>query len=70
MSVMRCELLLRSCNFTWALQFTCVKLVQNRVGSFFTVWGPMILVTVMVYPPSGWNKKNAKNRDWRISDIP
>ena len=24
---------LLSCNFVWALQFTCVKLVQDQVGS-------------------------------------
>jgi drug/metabolite transporter (DMT)-like permease len=34
----------------WALQFTCVKLVQDQVGPLFTVWGPMTLATVMLYP--------------------
>jgi drug/metabolite transporter (DMT)-like permease len=34
----------------WALQFTCVKLVQDQVGSLFTVWGPMTLATAMLYP--------------------
>ncbi len=34
----------------WALQFTCVKLVQDQVGSLFTVWAPMTLATVMLYP--------------------
>ncbi len=34
----------------WALQFTCVKLVQDQVGSLFTVWGPMTLSTLMLYP--------------------
>ena len=34
----------------WALQFTCVKLVQDQVGSLFTVWGPMTLATLMLYP--------------------
>jgi drug/metabolite transporter (DMT)-like permease len=34
----------------WALQFTCIKLVQNQVGSLFTVWGPMTLATLMLYP--------------------
>jgi drug/metabolite transporter (DMT)-like permease len=39
-----------SCNLMWALQFTCIKLVQEQVGSLFTVWGPMTLATVMLYP--------------------
>src|SRR6516225_2497973 len=39
-----------SCNLMWALQFTCIKLVQGQVGSLFTVWGPMTLATVMLYP--------------------
>jgi len=39
-----------SCNLMWALQFTCIKLVQGQVGSLFTVWGPMTLSTVMLYP--------------------
>lgn len=43
-------LLLFSCNLMWALQFTCIKLVQGQVGSFFTVWGPMTLAMLMVYP--------------------
>lgn len=34
----------------WALQFTCVKLVQDQVGPLFTVWGPMTLATLMLYP--------------------
>lgn len=34
----------------WALQFTCVKLVQGQMGSLFTVWGPMTLATIMLYP--------------------
>jgi len=38
------------CNFMWALQFTCVKLVQDQVGAFFTVWAPMTLATLMLYP--------------------
>ena len=34
----------------WALQFTCIKLVQDQVGSLVTVWGPMTLATVMLFP--------------------
>ena len=47
---MRSWLFLFSCNLMWALQFTCVKLVQDQVGPLFTVWGPMTLATIMLYP--------------------
>ncbi len=47
---MRSWLYLFSCNLMWALQFTCIKLVQDQVGSLFTVWAPMTLATVMLYP--------------------
>ena len=53
----------------WALQFTCVKLVQDQVGSLFTVWGPMTLATVMLYPLLRLEAKSPENRDWRTSDI-
>ncbi len=43
-------LLLFAANFMWALQFTCIKLVQDQVGPLFTVWGPMTLATVLLYP--------------------
>lgn len=47
---MRSWLFLFSCNLMWALQFTCIKLVQDQVGSLVTVWGPMTLATIMLYP--------------------
>ncbi len=47
---MRSWLLLFACNLMWALQFTCVKLVQDQVGALFTVWGPMTLATIMLIP--------------------
>ena len=47
---LRAWFFLFSCNLMWALQFTCIKLVQEQVGSLFTVWGPMTLATVMLYP--------------------
>ena len=34
----------------WALQFTCIKLVQDQVGPMFTVWGPMTLAMIGLYP--------------------
>ena len=47
---MQSWILLFTCNLMWALQFTCIKLVQDQVGSLFTVWGPMTLATLMLYP--------------------
>ncbi len=47
---MRSWIFLFLCNLMWALQFTCIKLVQDQVGALFTVWAPMTLATVMLYP--------------------
>ena len=47
---MRSWLLLFACNLMWALQFTCIKLVQDQVGPMFTVWGPMTLAMIMLAP--------------------
>src|SRR5437764_6156281 len=47
---MRSWLLLFWCNLMWALQFTCIKLVQDQVGPMFTVWGPMTLSMLMLIP--------------------
>jgi drug/metabolite transporter (DMT)-like permease len=43
-------LYLVSCNLMWALQFTCIKLVQDQVGPLFTVWAPMFFATLLLYP--------------------
>jgi drug/metabolite transporter (DMT)-like permease len=53
----------------WALQFTCIKLVQDQVGSLFTVWGPMTLATVMLYPLVKLEVKSGEPKDKRSSDI-
>ena len=66
---MRSWLFLLSCNFMWALQFTCVKLVQDQVGAMFTVWGPMTLATLLLYPLVRLETKSTEKRDWRGSDI-
>jgi drug/metabolite transporter (DMT)-like permease len=66
---MRSWLLLFACNLMWALQFTCVKLVQDQVGALFTVWGPMTLATVMLIPMivrerrGSYQKSERSNRD-------
>jgi drug/metabolite transporter (DMT)-like permease len=54
---MRSWLYLLACNFMWALQFTCVKLVQDQVGPVFTVWAPMGLATLMLYPLIRYERK-------------
>ena len=66
---MRSWLLLFSCNFMWALQFTCIKLVQDQVGPLFTVWGPMTLATIMLYPLVRLESKSAPSLERRGSDI-
>ena len=43
-------LLLFSCNLMWALQFTSIKLTQDQAGPFFTVWGPMLVATILLTP--------------------
>jgi drug/metabolite transporter (DMT)-like permease len=47
---MRSWFFLFCCNLMWALQFTCIKLVQDQVGPMFTVWGPMTLAMLMLIP--------------------
>ena len=42
--------LLFACNLMWSLQFTCIKLTQDQVGPYFTVWGPMLLSTIFLAP--------------------
>jgi len=56
---MRSWLLLFACNLMWALQFTCVKLVQDQVGALFTVWGPMTLATLMLLPLIALEKRES-----------
>ena len=56
---MRSWLFLFACNLMWALQFTCVKLVQDQVGALFTVWGPMTLATILLIPLIRWEKRDA-----------
>ena len=42
--------LLFSCNLMWALQFTCIKLVQDQAGPLFTVWFPTAISVLVLYP--------------------
>jgi len=59
---MRSWLFLFACNLMWALQFTCIKLVQDQVGPMFTVWGPMTLAMLGLYP---WLRAEWKSRPAR-----
>jgi drug/metabolite transporter (DMT)-like permease len=64
----RSWLFLFGCNLMWALQFTCIKLVQDQVGPLFTVWAPMTLATVMLYPLIRAERKAAPaqtGRGWK-----
>ncbi len=63
---MRSWLLLFACNLMWALQFTCVKLVQDQVGALFTVWGPMTLATLMLLPMIAREKRQSRQKSERF----
>ena len=43
-------LILFACNLIWAFHFTSIKLVQDQVGPYFTVWAPMLLATIFLAP--------------------
>ncbi|WP_028664384.1 DMT family transporter [Runella zeae] len=43
-------IILFACNFMWAFHFTSIKLTQDQVGPYFTVWAPMLLATVLLAP--------------------
>jgi drug/metabolite transporter (DMT)-like permease len=59
-------LLLIICNMMWALQFTCIKLTQDQVGPYFTVWGPMLFATVLLAP---FALKDYKKSGKRLRDV-
>ncbi|RYE20126.1 MAG: DMT family transporter [Sphingobacteriales bacterium] len=42
--------LLIACNLMWAMQFTCIKLTQDQVGPYFTVYGPMGMAALFLIP--------------------
>jgi drug/metabolite transporter (DMT)-like permease len=57
--------LLFLCNLMWSLQFTCIKLTQDQVGPYFTVWAPMLLATIFLAPFAlrEFNKGGKKFKD-------
>jgi drug/metabolite transporter (DMT)-like permease len=38
------------CNLIWSFHFTSIKLTQDQVGPYFTVWAPMVLATIFLAP--------------------
>ncbi len=58
--------LLIACNLMWAMQFTCIKLTQDQVGPYFTVWGPMLLATVFLVP---FVRKDFRKGGKRLKDL-
>ncbi|MDP3003413.1 MAG: DMT family transporter [Bacteroidales bacterium] len=58
-------LLLFACNLMWSLQFTCIKLTQDQVGPYFTVWAPMLIATFFLAPFAlrDFNKGGKKFKD-------
>lgn len=58
--------LLFACNLMWSLQFTCIKLTQDQMGPFFTVWGPMGLAAIMLAP---FALRNSRRGGKKLKDI-
>ncbi len=58
--------LLFACNMMWSLQFTCIKLTQDQVGPYFTVWAPMLLAAVLL---AGFAISDFKKGGKKISDV-
>lgn len=50
----------------WSLQFTCIKLTQDQMGPFFTVWGPMFIATILLAP---FALKDFKSDGRKFKDI-
>lgn len=53
-----------ACNLMWSLQFTCIKLVQDQVGAFSTVFIPMLIAALFMFPFVYKDIKHNKNRKW------
>jgi drug/metabolite transporter (DMT)-like permease len=50
----------------WSLQFTCIKLTQDQVGPYFTVWAPMLLATLFL---ATFALRNFKKGGKKFKDI-
>ena len=60
---MKSWLLLFACNLMWALQFTCIKLVEDQVGTYMTVWAPMFLATIGILPFLRHERQHSEFKD-------
>ncbi len=58
--------LLFACNLMWSLQFTCIKLTQDQVGPYFTVWAPMLLAALLL---SGFALSDFRKDGKRLKDV-
>lgn len=50
----------------WALQFTCIKLTQDQVGPYFTVWAPILVATILL---SGFAISDFRKAGKKIGDV-
>jgi drug/metabolite transporter (DMT)-like permease len=50
----------------WALQFTCIKLVQDQAGPLFTVWFPTAISLAVLYPFVYMERKQNKGVGPRV----
>ena len=58
--------LLFACNLMWSLQFTCIKLTQDQVGPYFTVWAPMLISVFLLAP---FVLRNFKKEGKKLKDV-
>lgn len=58
--------LLFACNLMWSLQFTCIKLTQDQVGPYFTVWAPMLLASILL---AGFALGDFRKAGKKFSDV-
>lgn len=54
------------CNLIWSFHFTSIKLTQDQVTPYFTVWAPMLLATVGLLP---WVIRDFKKSKKQIKDV-
>ena len=54
------------CNLIWSFHFTSIKLTQDQVGPYFTVWAPMLLATLFLAP---FVVKDFKKSRKRLKDV-
>lgn len=55
-----------ACNLMWSLQFTCIKLTQDQVGPYFTVWAPMLISVILLAP---FVLRDFKREGKKIKDV-